>query len=196
MLLPAVRRQRIELRTFRLKGGSSTTELTARGGGSVPALLGVQVGDPHGATVHIGSDPLHEVFAIGLGLQETRRCDPRRVSNPLALPAANSPWRQRRDLNPRPRARQALALPLSYVGMCLRTRNTIRTCTGLGLSQPPLPLGYPGMSCVDRRSVELRKGRLQGGPAHRRSAHGASGEARTPSAGIRIRCTTCRAALA
>lgn len=46
-----------------------------------------------------------------------RRCDRRRVSNPRALPTANPPWRQRGESNPRPSARQADALPLSYVGM-------------------------------------------------------------------------------
>ena len=61
----------------------------------------------------------------------------------------------------------------------LRTRERSRTSNTPGLSRRPLPLGYPGMSNVDRRGVEPRASGLQSETVHQHPAQRANGRART-----------------
>ena len=67
----------------------------------------------------------------------------------------------------------------------LRTRSRIRTCNNDVLTAAPLPLGHPGMNCVEYRGVEPRAAGLQSEPVHQHVPHGAAGRTRTDISSVR-----------
>ena len=86
--------------------------------------------------------------------------------------------------------------------LLLRTRSAIRTHTVRALNAVPPAVGLPGHAVDVVRplwttSVSNRAGAVCKTALHTcASPERASEEARTPSSGLRIRCATCRAALA
>lgn len=82
---------------------------------------------------------------------------------------------------------KAVLSQLSYGTM--RTRDRSRTCNPPGLSRRPLPVGLPGHSGQPRYHTCASAG-CKASPTR------ASGEDRTRSPALRMRCTTNRAALA
>lgn len=104
----------------------------------------------------------------GSNLRRTAPC--RRLSKPQPSHSANPPWRRRRGSNPRPTARQAVALPLSYVDLvvrnepaaglepaasALRERRTTRRAALAKLRAEDSNLHRPGQSRVCCRLHQL-----------------------------------------